>query len=578
MFVRHNRLLLALVPALSLFGCKPSPPSTSDGTGARIVERSHGPDDRSTSEERNEEFERRWNDFYDSEYEIGGTLVVGEIGDADSLNDLTHGSRNADNIIQLLFLQLTHENPDFSHAPELAKSWEFSEDHLELTFHLRDDVHWTDAEKTKTTAHDVKFTFEKQRNPNIAWSAIKWKQFITDCEVIDDYTVKFVFERVYPYQLMDAAVGVILPKHLLEHLADEEWKDCEFNRKPVGNGPFTLDEWKAQQHIKIVANEDFYRGRPPLDRIIFKVIPDQENLVLQLKSGEIDFMERVPPRFFDDLSKQEHLAADVYPGRNYAYIGWNMREPLFESKKVRQALTMAVNRQEIVDALLFEFGEICQGPISPILWAHNPDLPDFPFDPEKAKQLLAEEGWTDSDGDGWLDKDGQRFSFALKTNKGNQTREDVTVMVQDMFQDIGVEVKPNILEWTVLLNDMNQRNFQSVVMGWSVATKMDMTTVWHSDSISDKFNFVSYSNAEFDQLNDTAIFEMDPEKARAMWWRAQEMIVEDQPYTFLYTPKDINFIHKRFENVQMETLGWIYNLQQWWVPKDKRKYEDAGEG
>ena len=570
MFHRQACLLIAISSSVYFVGCTANSPTPDGGGGARIVEAKQGPSDSGQSEESNPEHERRWNEFYESDYDTGGTLVVGRIGDADSLNPITSTSTAASDVIEQLFLKLTHTNPDFSHGPQLANSWEFSDDHLELTFHLRDDVYWHDGEKT--TAYDVQFTFEKQRNPDIGWSAIKWKQYISECEVIDDYTVKFNFTQVYPYQLMDAAVGFILPKHLLEDLSDEQWKDCEFNRNPVGNGPFRFEEWKAQQHIKIVANEDFCRGRPPLDRVIFKVVPDQENLVIQLKSGQIDFMGSVPPRFFDDLSKEEELVAHIYQGRNYTYIGWNLTDPLFQSKKVRQALTMSINREEIIEALLFEFGEICTGPVSPIIWAHNPNVSDFPYDPQRAKQLLAEEGWTDSDGDGWLDKDGKRFSFVLKTNKGNQLREDITVMAQDMLKQVGIEVQPNILEWTILVNDMNNKNFSSAIMGWSVALKMDMTTLWHSDSVADKFNFVSYANPEFDKLNDKAVFEMDREKAKEMWWQAQEMIAEDQPYTFLYTPKSIDFVHGRFQNVQIESVGWSYNLQQWWVPEDQRKY------
>ena len=555
---------------LSALSCsQSSAPSDSPSDSARVIEVEF-PGDHGRSEERNPEYEAKRNEFYTSPFDIGDTLVIGTIGDADSLNDLTAATVSASDVIALLFLGLTRTNPDFSHAPSLAKSWEFSEDHLELTLHLRDDVFWHDG--VKTTAHDVNFTFEKQRNPNIGWSAIKWKQFIKECVVVDDYTVKFIFERVYPYQLMDAVVGAILPKHILEKVSDAEMVDTEFNRNPVGNGPYRFKEWKAQQYIEVEANQDFYAGRPPLDRIIFKVVPDQENLVIQLKSGQIDFMDGVPPRFFKELSQQEDLVAYVYPGRLYTYLAWNSRNPLFESKKVRQALTMAINRQEIIDSLLLEFGQIAKGPILPIIWAYNPNLPDFPYNPQKARQYLEEEGWGDTDGDGWLDKDGQRFSFTMKTNKGNQIREDILILVQDMFKQVGIEVNPNILEWTVFIGDMNNKNFEAAVLGWSVGLKMDMTTVWHSDSIGDKFNFVSYSNPEFDQLNDAAIFEMDAEKAKEMWWRAQEMIAEDQPYSFLYMPKELNFVHRRFQNVQMEAVGWGYNLEQWWVPKDQQKY------
>ncbi len=560
---------LLLWSSISSCSTTPSPNDVSDSAAGRVVNVEF-PGDRGRSEEVNLEYQAEWDAFYQQPYDTGDTLVIGAIGDVDSLNDLISTTGGGDQMISLLFLSLGRLNPDYSSAPGLAESWEFSEDHLELTFHLRDDVFWHDG--VKTTANDVCFTFEKQRSPDIGWSAIKWKQFITECVVTDDYTAKFTFERVYPYQLMDALVGVVLPRHILEKVPNKEWINAEFNRNPIGNGPFRFKEWKAQQHIEVVANDNYYAGRPALDRIIFKVIPDQENLVLQLKSGQIDFMERVPPSFYPELSKREDLVAHIAPSRLYTYIGWNLRNPLFESRKVRQALTVAVNRKEIIDSLMFEFGVIPKGPVLPIKWAHNPNLTDFPYDPEKARQYLAEEGWSDSDGDGWLDKDGQRFSFIMKTNKGNQIREDIVVLVQDMLKQVGIEVRPNILEWTVFSEDMSQKNFEAIVAGWGVGLKMDMTTIWHSESINDKFNFVSYSNPEFDRLNDAAIFEMDEEKARQMWWWAQEMIMEDQPYTFLYTPREINYVHRRFQNVQMETVGWSYNVAQWWVPKDQQRY------
>lgn len=562
---------LSAMTLLAGLGCGPSDSGTGAKTPVPPSSKPSAVSDRGTSEERNVAFEEKWEAFYKTPHDKGDTLVVGSIGDADSLLDLISSTKNADEIIGLIFLGLTSTNPDFTAGPALAKSWEFSKDHLELTFKLRDDVLWTDG--VKTTAHDVKFTHERQVDPAIGWSAIKWKEHIKEVVVIDDYTVKYVFGKLYPYQLMDAAVGSILPKHLLEKIPPAEWKSHEFNRKPVGNGPYKLKEWKANQFIEIEANDKFYRGRPPLNRIIFKVLPDQENLVLQLKSGDIDLMEGVPPRFYKELSKVKHLTAQVYPSRNYSYIGWNLTKPLFQSKKVRHALTMAIDRQEIINALFFEFGEVCKGPVSPIIWAFNPELPAFPFDPSKAKQLLAEEGWKDTDGDGWLDKNGQRFEFSLKTNKGNQIREDIAVIVQDQLKKVGIKVNPTFLEWTIFSGDMNKKNFEASIAGWSVGLKMEMTTIFHSKSIPDKFNFVSYANPEFDRLNDAAAMEMDREKAKAMWFKAQELIVDDQPYTFLYIPKQINFVHNRFKNVQMETVAWQYNLEQWWVPKAEQKYK-----
>jgi len=568
------RALGLLVASAAFLGCGKSDANSSGGgtSPAPAPPSTTAPvTDRGTVEDKNPVFDEKWDAFYKSKFDVGDTLMVGVLSDADSLLDPVHTTRNAAEIIELLFVRLTRTNPDFTHGPMLAESWEFSKDHLELTFKLRKDIYWHDG--VPTTAHDVKFTYDKHIDPIIAWSAIKWKEDIKTVEVVDDYTVKFIFKEVYPYQLMDAAVGSILPKHLLENIPPSEWKSCPFNRNPVGNGPFKFKEWKAQQYIEIAANEKWHRGRPPLNRIIFKIIPDYENLVLQLKSGEIDCIEFLPPKFFKDTSKVPHLATHVYPSRAYTYIGWNLKNPLFQSKKVRHALTMGINRKEIIDALLFEFGEVCKGPVSPIIWGYNPNLPEFPYDPAKAKQLLAEEGWKDTNGDGWLDKDGKTFEFTLKTNKGNQIREDITVIVQDQLKQIGIKVVPTIVEWTIFSMDMQKKNFESSVAGWSVGLKMDLTTIWHTRSLNDKFNYVSYSNPEVDKIDDVAKKEMDREKARKMWWRAQEIIVDDQPYTFLYVPKQITYVNRRFKNVQPQSVGWTYNMEQWWVPKDQQKYK-----
>jgi peptide/nickel transport system substrate-binding protein len=245
---------------------------------------------------------------------------------------------------------------------------------------------------------------------------------------------------------------------------------------------------------------------------------------------------------------------------------------------VRQALTLAIDRQEIVSALLGDrernlaFGEVCKGPILPIIWAYHPELRDFPHDPARAKQLLEEEGWKDQDGDGYLERDGKRFSFTLKTNQENLIRKAITVMVQDMLKEVGIEVRPNPLDGNTFLSDLKGKDFEAAVGGWSVGLKTDLSVYWHSNSINDKFNHISYSNPELDRILDEAVFEMDREKARKLWWRAQEILVEDQPYTFLYIPKQINFVHQRFRNVQMHTIAWLYNLEQWWVPRSEQKY------
>jgi peptide/nickel transport system substrate-binding protein len=199
-------------------------------------------------------------------------------------------------------------------------------------------------------------------------------------------------------------------------------------------------------------------------------------------------------------------------------------------------------------------------------------MPQFPYDPEKAKQMLAEEGWADGDQDGWLEKDGQRFEFTLKTNQGNRTREAISVIVQDQLAKVGIKVNPRTVEWTVFSDQTNRKDFEAIVAGWSVGLKVELSTMWHSQSIDDKFNYVSYANPEVDRLIEQAQREMSRSVAKPLWDQAQRLIVIDQPYTFLAIPLQVNGIHRRFRDVHMDTRGIFNDPHTWWVPKEERKY------
>lgn len=527
----------------------------------------------------------------------GGTLIVGLISDVKALNPYISTSVQASNIESLIFMTLADINKDLStYTPRIAKSWEFSDERKTLIFHLRTDVYWTDGEKT--TAEDVVFSHKLATDPHVAWSAIRWKDYISNVEAINDSTVQYTFSKVYPYQMMDATVGPIVPEHLLGDIKPENIATADFNLNPVGNGPFKLKKWRQQQQIEVVANPDYYEhGNPHLQRIVFKIVPDRTALLTQMKTGEIDLLENVPMKEFQQLKKDYKAGkTDIKPyefmGRTYDYIGWNtidpekydpdvhttvesfneIPNPYFADARVRRAMTMAINRELIREAIGYGLLTEMRGPIAPILWAYDENLPKIPFDPEKSRKLLSEAGWVDSDGDGIREKDGRDFHFIMKTNTGNERREQACTLIQDMLSKVGVKMEIRLEEGVTFFDNLDSKQFEAALAGWSVGLKVDMTTTFHSKSVLDKYNFPSYRNPEFDKVNDAAKFEMDRDKAKELWSEAQRILIEDQPYTWLFYTKSGHGLHKRFKDVVMDQRGTYVNLRDWWVPADERKY------
>jgi peptide/nickel transport system substrate-binding protein len=206
------------------------------------------------------------------------------------------------------------------------------------------------------------------------------------------------------------------------------------------------------------------------------------------------------------------------------------------------------------------------------MWAYNPDIEPVPFDPEGARKLLAEEGFTDSDGDGWLDRDGKVFEFEMMTNLGNQIRNDIQVMVQEHLSRIGVKVKPVILEWTVMLEKHKASEFESIVSAWRVGTKVDLAPIWSCESRgAGGYNRVDYCNAEVDRLNSTATGILDFEQARPLFFKAQEIIYEEQPFTFMYNPQAMLLLSSRFTGAKPDAISMYHNLHEWRVDPGQEK-------
>jgi len=496
----------------------------------------------------------------------GGTLIIGEISDFENLNPMATTDAHARDVYNLLFLSLLDEQPDFlTFEPRLAESYEFSADRGTLTFRLRRDVFWSDG--VRVTSRDVVATFEAQKNPAVLWAGRHLKEHIERVEALDDRTVVYHFDEVYPYQLMDANDGPILPAHILEEVRPEEIRSIPIAEIPT-NGPFKLEMWLRGQSLSLVPNERYYEsGKPYLGKVVFKIVPDQVTLLTQLKSGEIHCMESIPPGEISDLEENHpELRVFDFPTRAYNYIGWNGAKSPFESKRVRRALTMAIDRQLIIDNLYYGFAEECRSPIVPIIWSYNPNIEPLPYDPELARRILAEEGFIDRDGDGWLDRDGSRFEFDLVTNYGNQIRIDTQIMVQEMLREVGVKVNALALEWTVMLDRIKAGDFDAMVNAWRVGTKADLSPIWSCEARRPGgYNRVGYCNERVDSLNARACRMLDFDEAKPLFFEVQRLIYEDQPYTFLYVPHALSALNRRFGGAKPDPIGMYHNLHEWYI-------------
>ena len=493
-------------------------------------------------------------------------IIIGISGDVDTFNPLFAESSTSLEIGHLVNLGLADLNENSEFQPEIAERWESSSDNLELTYYINKNARWSDGKPI--TAGDVKFTYDLLMDTATASPRSGYIEFIKDVVILDDHTVKFVFTEAYPAQIFDTA-GEILPQHYLKDVSASDLRTHDYGKMPLSSGPYKLNKWERQQYIELIANDNYWANSPTLKKIIFKIIPDASNQLLQLKSGEIDMMVGIPPAEITKI-KTEYNDISIYQvsGRVYYFVGYNYKHPLFKDLEIRKALTMAIDRQKIIDALLYGFGSKCLGPLPPIVkWAYNEDVQEVPFDIDQAKQILQSKGWSDSDNDGYLDRNGKTFEFKLKTDAGNQIKSDVAVIVQDQLKKLGVKVDIEPMEWTALINDLQNKNFDACVNGWSMSYYIDPTPIFHS-SATNMFNFNSYSNKKVDELIEKGRVEMDQEKAALLWKEFQQEVYKDQPYTFLFWIDKAVGIHNRFKNATPLALSSVYNIENWYVEAD----------
>lgn len=502
----------------------------------------------------------------------GDAIVSASIGEPSNLIPALATDTASSEINGRVYNGLLKIDKDLNIVPDLAEKLEISDNGLTFIFHLRRDVRWHDG--TPYTSRDAMFTYKLMVDPKTPTAYGEPYKQVKTAETPDDYTFIVTYERPLARALISWCFHQ-MPAHLLE---GQDLEASPLVRHPIGTGPYKFEKWEAGQRVTLVANDDYFEGRPHLDRVIMRIIPDLNAQMMELMSGGIDTMSLTPDQYDEkagDASFTSQYNVFRYPAFSYTYLGFNFDSPLFADRRVRQAIAHAIDKNELVDGVLLGLGRPANGPFKPEMWAYNQDVKPYPYDVEKAKSILAEAGWTDSDGDGFLDKDGQPFQFTIMTNQGNKVREQTGLIIQARLAEVGVKVNLRIVEWAAFLKEyLDKHNFEAVVMGWTVPIEPDLYDVWNSTKTQPgELNFINYKNEEVDRLIDEARFTLDQPTRKKAFDRIQEIFYEDVPYVFLYVPDALPVYSNRFIGPEVGPGGIGHNFNQWYVPSDRQRYK-----
>ncbi len=480
------------------------------------------------------------------------TLHLSTSANPSRLNPLLATDAGSSEIAGFIFNALVKYDKDGKNIiGDLAESYEF-EDDTTLIFHLRPNVKWHDG--NEFSADDVVFTFELIHSPQVVTPYTSTFRMVESVKALDKYTIKVIYKKPY-FKALETWMMQIVPKHALEN--EENVMGSSFNTNPIGTGPYRLTKLEFSKNIELTAFDEYFEHKPYIEKISFHVIADPTTRFLMLKSKQIDIgalepmqLDRqVDDEFFEYYQKIEQIS------HSYTYLGFNMRHNKFKDKRVREALSLGINRQELVDILFLGHGQVCTGPFLPGGVSFNHEVKAPSPDMIQAKQLLAEAGYGEEN----------PFVFEIATSNSSEVRPYAAQIIQHQLAKIGVKVNLRVMEWQAFLNMVVfPREFETVLLGWSLSLSPDPYLVWHSDN--DKpgaFNFIGYKNEKVDKLIKKAEGLVDRQKLAVVQKEIFKRVVDDNAYLFLYIPNSISVVNNKIKPIEPTINGFWHNQIEW---------------
>lgn len=465
------------------------------------------------------------------------------------------------------------------HPLALARRVEYlGPDSSAIRFHMRGDARWSDGQPV--TAHDFVFTYGVLGDPGLASTRQDYVENLDSVVAQNDSTVTFHFRRRYPDMLSHASLPP-LPRHVLGDTPPAEIRSHPAVLNPAGgrlptSGPWMIGEWVRGERIVLVPNPNF-QPRPHLDQLVFRIIPEPTSRLVEFQTGAVDMFPLVAHDQIPTLRAQvPNARLELERQRAYDYVAYNPKGfAPFADPEVRRALTQAIDRERLVQALqLDQYAAPAAGPYPPIFGDYALQAAGAQgYDPQRARQILQSRGWRDSDGDGILDKDGQPFRFTLTTNAGSSRRADAVQIIQQQWKQIGVDAQLRQVEFGSLMESLMKQNYQASLSGWISGLTPDFISNLYRTGAPQ--NITGYSDPQVDALFAQALQQPTEDAARPFWKQAAERVVQDQPYTWLYYLDRVDAVQPRLRDTRIDTYGRYQNTWEWWIPRAQQRGRSA---
>lgn len=506
--------------------------------------------------------------------QTGGTVLLAEAGDISTVNGLLTNDTTTQLITGAIFESLIGISPlDGRPVPGLADSWDVADDELTYTFHLNQDAKWHDG--VDFTAEDVAFSFDAALDPN---TGFPYRSIVNDAvesyRVVDENTFEMkAREKLVTFVYEGPGAITIMPKHIWGDVDPASWSfdggsTGQDPARVIGTGPFKFEEWVQGDHVSVVRNDDYYDKVPYVDGLTLRVLPDSDSSVLALKQQEIDIMEFVPPAQMASVQATDGLAVDVYDFFNFTYYAFNLdpaHTELFQDVKVRQALFYALDRESITQNIYFGYGQAAIGTQPPISPAYAPDQmqPPYDFDPEKAKSLLAEAGWTLDDG--VMKKDSQELEFDFLYSGGEPVVDQLVTYMKEAWEEIGVKIDLTSLNGPALIERLESGDFDVALLAVSLSPDGNQTALFSCDAAVTGLNFSHYCSEQWDQLDAEQRVEFDAIDRTQILVDQSRLIWEDQPVGPLRFGVARTGYSTKLQNFYPNGFGLLWSLPYVWI-------------
>ena len=518
--------------------------------------------------------------------DVGGTVVISSAGEPDFLIQPLITTTASKSVTDQLFLPLAELGPkmdamgDSGFEPRLARRWTWAADSLSIAFELDPRARWHDGVPVR--AADVRLGYDLIADTLVHSPQAANIVELDSVTVRDSMTAVFWFHRRSLDQFFIAAYNVIpLPEHLLGSLKRADLRSEAFAKAPVGNGPFRFVRWVPTQLIEIVADTTHFLGRPKLDRVVMSFTNNPTVAVTRVLAGEADFIEVIRGEQLTQAQRTASLQTKVYGGLDYAFLQFNLRDPkrhsapnaIFGDRALRYALAMSIDRPAVVKNVYDTLAAIPFGPAPRSLGIADTNIKQLPYDTTAAKRMLDSLGWRDTNGDGIRDRRGVPLRFSIAVPISSRPRQRMAVLLQEQFKRVGVDITIEQLDLNTMVGKLMGRDFETALMSWHPdPSPSAIRQTWTTTASREKggVNFGSYESPVFDARIDSAISARSVEQARALYHRAYETFVEDQPVILLYEPNLVAAASKRVHLGDFRPDAWWAGIRDWYIPADQR--------